>query len=125
MLSSCGFQRNLVHRIAYAFALMISVFLLAGCVGSGGWLDHTGSADYDSVSWTFPDSPRNRTHYTRIYESQIQHEAEGGYLPPAYENWNDRWADIFAKLRGGSQENPEYYINYIKRRRAELDLPKD
>jgi hypothetical protein len=85
--------------------------------------DFTGSADYDSQMQIFPDTEHNRRHFLEIYEGRIQHEAQGGYLAPAFDTWDERWQAIFDQLRDGSQENPEFYIDYIKRRRAELGLP--
>jgi hypothetical protein len=125
--SSDAVQRWAYQRIKLflrAFPLIALCFSLSSCIGIVGMLD-TGSQLDRSQEGVFLDIPGNRDYRIRIYEKAVQSEASGGYLAPAYDTWDERWAAIFKVLRNGDTENPELYIDYIKRRRAELGLPND
>jgi hypothetical protein len=114
-----------IKFLVRAIGILMLLFTIVGCTGIVGTFDYTGNPVYDSESGRFPDNERNRDIFVETYEKRIQSEASGGYLAPAYDTWDEQWDYVFQQLRDGSQENPEYYISYIKRRRAELGLPNN
>jgi hypothetical protein len=80
----------------------------------------TGSnLDWDREKQMFTDTSRNRSHLLGIYDDYIEREATG-IQPLSSPTWDAHWNEVFAELREGGTENPEFYIDYVQRRRAEL-----
>ncbi len=100
--------------------ILAAIFLFPSCIlnvlDTSDRLDRRGTVTLDT--------PKNRKFFLAAYERGLAQERQRISPPPAYRNWDESWERIFQSLRSGHQENPEFYINYIKQRRKELGLPR-
>jgi len=104
----------LLPLFAFSFALAgCSSFInMAKTSPPYGWNEQTGK---------FPDTPENRAYFLRFIEQDLQNETKlsRGEKRLQAKRWEKQF-DVYKK----SDDNPQFYINYVKQRRRELGLPE-
>lgn len=67
------------------------------------------------------DTKKNRILLLQTYSNYAKREATGG--KEESETWKETWKRIITSLRDGTQENSDFYVDYIIERRRQLGLP--
>jgi hypothetical protein len=104
----------------FKLLLAFSALALSSCI-----LNVLDTSDrLDRKNGIILDTQKNRNFRIASYERTLAQESKGVPPPPSLKSWNRVWDNIFHALRDGSEENAEFYVNYIKQRRKELGLPR-
>ena len=82
------------------------------------------SGNLDTRGGKTLDTPKNRQFFISGYKTDIRDEFQGRKIG-GYKSWESYWQMRYKALRSGHNEAGEYYINYIKKRRKELGLPRN
>ncbi|RPE77057.1 hypothetical protein EDC50_2312 [Vulcaniibacterium tengchongense] len=101
--------------------MAILALMLSACIKSTSAMG--GNARKDAGGRvTLLDTPQMRADAADSYDRTIEMEKRGHVLSDGM-TWNDRWINTIRAIRGNT-ENPEWYVQYIIRKRREAGLPE-
>lgn len=99
----------------------MAVFLLCqmpSCSLNPSWILNPKPTDWDADRGIYPDTAKNRAHFTATYHSYIEREASG-----EDRDWVDNWKRIFEAL-DQNNDNPAFYKNWVIQERRKRGLPE-
>ena len=112
-----------VGSFSVKIALIFTPLFLIACQPLINTVTPSPREDWDPKRQKFLDTPNNRILFVENYERVLRSEKSGTPPPPAFKSWDESWEDSYKAIRP-LIDNPKFYVNYIKQRRKELELPR-